>query len=454
MSNSVSEKPKKLLIITCSGGGGLLQAAVAKEQEVRGRDPNLKIIRCDTLKDWIWLKLGHLFVWTWNNSQTKGNVAFQSFCVWGQIFVDYVFWPNFFLSALITFFKEEVDEVIDTQNMGTSGIVHALRVYNFRRKKKVQIQKVLVDLPTKKATHFFWPIKTLSKKSRKLIRLITIPPLLEGEETEEEFWHANCRLSSADIHYEDLNVRQAFRKYQGKGRASSPIQIKIRTNHEEELGLMQKCYERGSIRGKVKENGIEFIIQPHDRMITVLLGSQPGNEGTFNYIKKFLQLAKESENLQIPTHLFVFCSKHTPNGTSLFQKTADWIEQLKEYPAYFSVIPFSFQKEDVIAPLFYRSHITCTRSGGQTAMELMCVSNGEIWIHSEAKGEQADLPLEGLLKGIPGWEAANALYLQKARGAKIVTTDTFIPHARRLFRSDDRPARTNRESERPLESTA
>src|SRR5579872_2878132 len=150
---------KKLLIITCSGGGGLLQAAAAKEQDAKCRDPQVQIVRRDTLKDWIWFKMGHLFVQVWNGSQKRGYVGFQSFCVWGQLLVDYLYWPNFFLSALITFFKEEVDEIIDTQNMGTSGIVYALRVYNFVKKRNLRIQKVLVDLPTKKATHFFWPIK-------------------------------------------------------------------------------------------------------------------------------------------------------------------------------------------------------------------------------------------------------------------------------------------------------
>jgi hypothetical protein len=61
-------------------------------------------------------------------------------------------------------------------------------------------------------------------------------------------------------------------------------------------------------------------------------------------------------------------------------------------------------------------------------MELMCVARGEIGIHSEAKkGKAGDISLEELLKGIPGLEAANALYLQKIRGAKIVTPETIAP---------------------------
>src|SRR5690606_20343861 len=117
---------------------------------------------------------------------------------------------------------------------------------------------------------------------------------------------------------------------------------------------------------------------------------------------------------------------------------------MKNYPKNLSIIPFSFQNEDVIAPLFYRSDINCTRSGGQTAMELICVSTGEMFIHSEAKKGQ------DVLQGISGWEAASATYLQKVKGARIVTPDTVQEFARRVYQTDTGAALANR----PLESTA
>lgn len=451
MPNRYAQKPRKLLVITCSGGGGLLQAANAKEQEARIRDPNLKIVKRDTLKDWIWFKCGHWMVRVWNDSQTNGNVTFQSFCVLGQLLVDRLFWPSFFCSALKTFFQEDIDEIIDTQNMGTSGIVHALRVFNFLKGKRIRIQKVLVDLPTRKATHFFWPIKSLSKKNRELIQVKTIQPLLEKGETSEQFWQKNCRLSERDIHYEDLNVRQSFLKYKGKKRED--LSVRFSFKNQEELSLMTQTYSRGSIRGNVLQSQMEFQIPARDRVITVLLGSQPCSDATFNYMKQFIQIARET---QVPTHLFLFCSAHLEGEKTLFRRVADYVAEVKHYPAHFSVIPFSFQTDEVIAPLFFRSDITCTRSGGQTAMELMCVNQGEIWIHSEGKKGtlKEDLALKDLLKGIPPWEAANALYLQRVRGAKIVTTETFTPHARRLMQSSAPLKRSNYSGERHLESTA
>jgi len=126
--------------------------------------------------------------------------------------------------------------------------------------------------------------------------------------------------------------------------------------------------------------------------------------------------------------VFVFCADQEKNQKNLFQGIYELVHSVKEYPKNLSVIPMSFQKEDVIAPLFYRTDISLTRSGGQTAMELMSVSKAQIWIHSEAKKQGSPISDEDLLKGIPGWEAGNACYLRDKLGAKIVTPHTFAEY--------------------------
>lgn len=69
-------------------------------------------------------------------------------------------------------------------------------------------------------------------------------------------------------------------------------------------------------------------------------------------------------------------------------------------------------------------------------MELMCVSSGAMWIHSETKKEgPKDPSMKKLLSGIPGWEAENAVYLQKLKNAKIVTPEIMLPFLRKLDRS-------------------
>lgn len=432
-------KPKKLLIITSSGGGGLIQTANAKEQEALANHPDLIIVRKDLLKEWA--PFSQFSINFWNNAQQNGRIFVQLICVYGQFLWDIFLFPSIFFHALFTLFKEDVDHIIDTQPMGTSAIVKALRFFNFKRKKNVRVEKVLVDLPTRKATHFFRPIKKLSKKNRRLLLLTTIAPLLEEGETAEEFWQETCGFSEKEINCEDVYVRQAFRTYKGKGRPESPLHVRVKFKNQEELRLMRKTFQRGPIQAAIRQDEVDFRIRPEDKVFTILLGSQPASEGTLNYVKKLAALAKEH---QTPTHVFVFCADHQPGEETLFKRAAHFVEGIKDYPKHLSIIPFSFQSENVIAPLFHRSDATCTRSGGQTAMELMCVSTGQIWIHSEAKLGQ------DLLRGIPGWEAASAVYLEKLRDAKIVTPDTFIPHARRLYRKDSR----QHAATRALESTA
>ena len=443
-------RPNKLLIITSSGGGGLIQAAVAKEQAALAQDPDLLIIKRDVLKDWVGKGFGRFCIAYWNGAQRKGRIWAQVSVMRVQWVFDLISWPSVFFRALQTLFREDVDRVIDTQNMGTSAILKAIRIFNKQKSKKVCLEKIVVDLPTKQANHYFRAIKSLSKKDKRYLKLTSIAPLLDEGQTAEEFWQENCGLSDRDIHYEEVNVRQSFRKLKGKARSGETVSLNVRFKNQEELQLMRKAFERGSIRAQISGNEAQFTISSDERVFTILLGSQPADGATLNYVKKFIQIAKEPQESKASAHLFVFCADHEPKGSTLFRKVSEYVGRIKEYPKHLSVIPFSFQSDDVIAPLFHRSDLTCTRSGGQTAMELMAVSSGEMWIHSEAKQGEGEATLEDLLAGIPGWEAASALYLQKIRGALIVTPEIFAPQARRLLRSSNGQASPMRD----LESTA
>ena len=304
-----------------------------------------------------------------------------------------------------------------------------MRIYNRRRGKQVCLQKVLVDLPTKAAKHFFRPIKNLTPTDRSSLQLMTIAPLLEEGQTAEEFWQTHCGLSDKEVHYHDGCVRQAFKKYRHRQRDDKPFSLSIRFKNGEELELIQKCLKRGSLQTSVQNGEILISLPPEDRMVTVLLGSQPAKEATFNYVKGFLQTIKEDPSLKSPVHLFVFCAEHSPKQKTLFCEVAEYVSEVGEDLSHFTVVPFSFQNEETVASLFHRSDLTCTRSGGQTAMELMCVGSGQICVHSEAKKDprkNEDPSLQELLKGILGWEAASALYLQKACDAKIVTPETIL----------------------------
>lgn len=415
MEHNVKHLTKKVLILTSSGGGGLLQTAIAKEQQILLENQYTEIVKRDLLKDWIGFGAS-----LWDYAQKSGRVWILVFLLKGQKVADFVFWPRIFLSMLSLLFKENIDRVIDTQPVGTSALLKAMRLYNRFKKKKVVLEKVMIDLPTKEATHFFRSIKKLSKKDRCLVQLFTIDPLLEKGETNQEFWLKNCGLSEEQIYYEKYPVRSSFKKYQNKKRDTQPFLIKIRYSSNEEKQMMKKTFERGGILNHEREGFFEFVVAPTHKVITILLGSQPTYNSTIEYVKNVIRY---SEQLDQKVVLFVFCKDFDKNNYPLFYSLCEYIASICRYPLSLSVIPFSFQKDDVLAPLFFRSDMTITRSGGGTAMELMSVMQGEMFIHSETKSK--DPSRKELLNGIPGHEGGSACYLEQKVGAKIVTPELF-----------------------------
>ncbi len=418
----------KVLILSCSGGSGLIQAALAKEQEIQAQVPSARFVRRDMLKDWFWKFAGRYSIRKWDQAQRVGDIQTLEWLIKRQSLADLFFWPLIFYRAITTFFREEIDRIIDTQPLGTSAILLALRIYNWKSGKRIVLEKVAVDLPTWRNTHFFQPIQNLSKKSKKHLRLITIPPLPDTpEQSPQEFWEKHCGLRLEEIVYETYPVRQSFRKFQGKERMNTPFSFEARFWSSEEGKILAHAIEQGSINAKLEESHVRFSIAPQDRVITLLLGSQPAFSATLGYVNQVQKLVDQAPSVGT-VHLFVLCAKHVPGEDSLFKRVASLATKSK-----LNVIPLSFQNDEVIAPLFFRSDLTCTRSGGHTAMELMCTMQGEIWIHSEKKREHQDLSLEELLTGIPGWEAGNALYMHKFHNAKIVTPEQCTPHLQTLL---------------------
>lgn len=434
------ELARKVLIITSSGGGGLLQAAIAKEQEVKSKNPTAKLTRRDMMRDWYWKSVGRYGVRQWDKAQREGNVKKLEWLLAWQSTGDIIFWPWVFYRALRTFFKEEIDHVIDTQPLGTSAVLLALRIYNRRRKKSVILEKVAVDLPTRLNTHYFAPIRKLSKRNRELLKLITIPPLTDSlQQTTEEFWRKHCRLSSESVIYEYYPVRQSFRKVQGRQRDGKEFCFEAKLANSDEGLLLAKAVEGKDLSLEIDGLTARFKIAPKARVIILLLGSQPAFSATLGYVRQIQMLMKKIDG---PSSLFVLCAEHFPKEDSLLKQVSDIAQTCSNKDL--SVVPLSFQLDAVIASLFYRSDLTCTRSGGQTMMELMCTTRGEYWIHSESKKEHGrthDLTLDELLKGIPGWEAGNALYLKRYFDAKVVTPLTCHAEGEELIRRWTRESR-------------
>jgi hypothetical protein len=138
---------KRILILTLTAGGGHIQAAKAKYIETLTAHPEATILERDILFDWIWKYFGLFAKHLWGDAQAKGNIFLLVCLAFALKLADYLFWIPFFFSALNTCLKFDIDEIIDTQPLGTSAIIKALRFIKWRTGKQISYEKVITDLP-------------------------------------------------------------------------------------------------------------------------------------------------------------------------------------------------------------------------------------------------------------------------------------------------------------------
>ncbi len=418
------KKRKKLLLITSSGGGGHLQAAKAQAVKALAEDPSTQIIQKDILIDIVSKQFGKGFVFLWNFSQKKGNVKFLMFLLKNIPTADFLFGTFIFVKVLYIILSQGVDQIIDTQPIGTSAIIKAIKLARKITGKPLRLEKIVTELPTDNVVHFFKPIKGLSPNDRAFLKLISTFPLLKKNQTADAFWQKNCGLSENEVCYESFPLRPSFKKYINSDRKlNRRMEIKIHVNSNEEKFLISDSIKKGTLKSEIYREEIVMTIEPNDKVSTILLGSQPTEEATIKYLKKYIEIMRRlgSEERHL---LFVFCNAHTEHRNSLLKRVHSLIQKAEHYPVNLNIIPMCFQSDDVIATLYYRSDATFTRSGGLTAMELMSVAQGQIWIHSETRHGAIDG--DTLEKGMPIWERGNASYLQEKKGARFITPETFF----------------------------
>lgn len=412
-------KIKKTLILTVAFGGGHLQAAKAKQKEILAKNPKEKVIEVDVLNDWVnkWLNVTYLA--KWNEWQRVGNVCKQERLKKGLFLADIFFAPMIFYNTFKTLLAEDIDRIIDTQVVGTSSIILAIRLANRFTKKNLYLEKVITELPTDQVTHFFKPIKSLSRKSKKHLRIISTHPLLKEHQTTETFWKEQCGVPESIISYDSLPLRPSFIDLRKKQRVRKKMTLPIHYENAFEQKLILSAIKKGSSHYKVLKNELSMTIEPDDRVSLVMLGSRPNEKATLEYVEHFINILLKEKNQNKKDLLFVFCSSERNSRGFLLEKISNLVSQARNYPKSLTVIPMPFQDDSVIAPLFFRSDATFTRSGGLTSMELLTVCSGKIWIHAEnlKKGSKIFM--------MPHWELGNAYYLKEKKGAEIVTPEKF-----------------------------
>ena len=420
---AIDKGHKKLLLITSSGGAGHIQAAQARADKARSDHPDLKIIQKDILIDWMGKRCGKLFVHIWNLSQKNGSVRMLRFLSKNIPLADTLFWPRIFYKALSTMIREDIDLIVDTQPLGTSAMIKALKVARYFTGKELVIEKVITELPTEKVRHFFKPIKGLSHSDRAFLKLISPAPLLCCDQTPDAFWMENCGFKERQVCYENFPLRAAFEMYRSKlNVAIRRMKIEIKAKNCVEQSLISSAMSLGNLEKESHLGKIRITIEPTDRVATIILGSQPAEGATIEYVRRFIELVQKTGNQGLRYLLFVFCDHPSERGSGLLYRVHRTLHAAKDYPRHLNIIPMCFQDDDVIAALYYRSDATFTRSGGLTSMELMAVARGQIWIHSEVRGT---FEQESLCEGMPIWERGNAYYLKKKKGARFITPETF-----------------------------
>jgi len=298
MTTKSENKKKNILFITTTGGGGHIQAAKAKALQMLKDAPNSKIIQRDIILDWVGKYFGKCFVGIWNLAQKKGNLKVLGFYSKNVPTADILFWIPIFIRSLITIIREDVDHIIDTQPVGTSAVIKAIKCARRLTNKPIYLEKIITELPTDKVIHFFTPIKKLSTSDRTYLKLVSTMPLLKKDETEEAFWKKTCGLSAKEVRYEDFPLRPIFQKYAKiNGPCSERITLQIEVKSSEEKFLIANTVKRGTTPAEIYREKIAITIEPEDKVSTILLGSQPTEEATINYVKNFIFMGKKEQNL-------------------------------------------------------------------------------------------------------------------------------------------------------------
>lgn len=430
-SDSSSKLPKTVLIVTSSGGGGHIQAANAKIHQIKTADPTCKIIVKDLLQKSCGHFWGNQLAILWNSTQKKGYVRFLELLVSATPLYDIIFFLPIFMRTLKNLFLEDVDHIIDTQPLGLSALIHAVRLYNFLQNKNLVIEKILTEFPTKYATHYLEPIKRLSNNNKKLIRLITSPPLLEDDTTDADFWMSFAGLTKKQVLYQDLPIRPSFSQQKNTFKKNDKVLLNIATHTDKEHKLLTSMVNTTLDKINAQKGNICCQIDPSDIVFTLMLGSQPTQKATLAYVQNLINLSRKIDP-STDVWLFVFCSQTKSPPVNLQLTIAKLVKESVDFPKNLRVFPVTSQNDKVIAPLFSRSSVTITRSGGVTAMELMTVANGEICIHKEDKASSFSDLLENsknlnflTYRGMPKWEYGNAAYLCHRKGAKMITPESF-----------------------------
>jgi hypothetical protein len=398
-----------VLIITLICGGGHLQAANALRKKIVKADPAMSVIQVDLFNDWMGKLIGRFLTNIWNVPLQKGH-NFISLCYsyFGIPIADVIFFIPLFIQAFRTFQKYSFLRIIDTQCVGTTAITLALYLSNKLKKKNLKVEKILTEIPTKRAIHFFHPLRLLPNRLKKLIELNVVEPL----PLEQNFWKKNTGLNDDQIKIITPPLREAFFQLSNLPITREEYKIKMSFSSEEEKDKVVKI---AKIESKIifeDPRNITVDCSENCDLTTIMLGSQPHTKTIHKYLEKFSELIRHSPSKEYL--LFVLGN----SSISGWKQLLNFWEDLEDLPKNFHPILLSMQEHETVAHLLKISNRTITRSGGLTSMELFKIQQKNALIHTDIIRNH-----QPVLRKMPPWEIGNAEVLIERIGAKIIHPD-------------------------------
>lgn len=416
----------KYLLIQSSGGGGHISAmdSIVKEKQITAQ-------RHDFMLEFV--PMGEKGVEEWNQAQKAEDIEKLKSLVAKQPLADTALHLKIKHDVYQLLKKENPDEIIDTQAMGTAAICDAVLKYNKKYNKNVKIRKYMTDLPTDKAQHFFHSLGKLTPEQRSVLVLNSPRPLLAPNETSQMFWERHCGpgLNVVELDIKDLPIGAAFKNPEKLDldainhngitiQADFPTQTEYYQLNPKSLKVL-----------KATDKKLTLGIHKDDFVMSIMLGSQ-GGHALFSYVEQAIELAKENPSDK-EKYLFVFCGK----DPKIYKEIQKIIQNTPNLPPNLHIMPLKAQTDEEIAPIFSRSNVLITRTGGLATMEVMAAAQGKknqrIFVHSPAKDMPLDIQAqdtikqeEYLIEKIPMWEGGNASYLiRKVNNASVVCTSNF-----------------------------
>lgn len=412
------------LIITSSGGGGHKIAADSLQQKKIQKSPANNVVQLDVMRSGCSYgsRIGKNCTDSWDKAQQKGDIQKQLQLVRFQPIAEALFCIGTFFTVLHRLLTAEKlpKSVICTQPLHLLAITEAVRAANlirFREKRKIsKVHVYLTDLPTSKAEHFFGALRRLSYMSKRnfdMIRVHAPEPICPAGQSAQDFWKKQAHLRPDQVKIESMPVSAPFKEPAALPLPGNATKLDIKLFSKDEQAEMKKL-----------QLSSRFQIAAQDKVGLVMLGSVPEKTAILNYVEGIAAAAKERRFVQKSPHHYVFvaCGSKEQNGgegglknDSLYREVCKKIQEA-ELPPKVKIIPFVGQP---VAPIFGRSDLSITRSGGMTSAEILALKNRagdnkRVLIHSSLKqtpeGSQEDI-CKALMDQIPLWENGNAEYL-------------------------------------------